>query len=71
MHTENENIIGDIVIRSSPGNRNYCSYKQLFRLCSKQRASSYYVLSTSQGLLSSDEALTRRLGGELLMQILY
>jgi ribosomal protein S8 len=70
-HLENENTLGRVIIRSSPGNRNYCTYKKLLQLCSKQRRHSYYVLYTSRGISSSDEALSHGIGGELLMQILY
>jgi ribosomal protein S8 len=70
-HYENNNVCVEILIRSSPGNRNCCSYKQLLKLCSKQRYGTYYVLYTSKGLVSSDEALAMGVGGELLMQILY
>jgi ribosomal protein S8 len=69
-HHENNNVCSNIIIRSSPGHRTFCSYNRLLNLCSKGTPC-YYVLSTSKGLLSSDEALLFGIGGELLMQIMY
>jgi ribosomal protein S8 len=68
---ENSNVCRSVLIRSSPGDRTNCTYKQLVMLCSKKRKGVYYVLRTSKGLMSSDEALSKKIGGDLLMQILY
>ena len=65
------NNIFKIIICSSFGNRNYCTYKQLFQLCSRNKSGMYYILSTSKGLLSSSEALSIGIGGELLCRIMY
>jgi ribosomal protein S8 len=40
-------------------------------MCRSSGFHCHYVLSTSRGLLSSEEALSRKIGGELLVQILF
>ena len=65
------NIIRRFNVISRPGHRMFCSIAHLKHLCRKHNANSYYVLSTGSGLISSEEALSKHIGGELLMQILY
>lgn len=56
---------------SSFGNRNYCTYRQLVHLCRNTRQHTYYILSTSKGFLSSHEALSIGIGGELICRIVF
>lgn len=65
------NAITSLDLISSPGHTNYCTYRQLVFLCRNKAGRGYYVLSTSKGFLSSDEALSYRIGGELLLRIYF
>jgi ribosomal protein S8 len=67
------NTFYQLKIISSSGDRSYCTYKQLFYLCRKHIHCKgiYYVLRTSRGYLSSDEALSQGIGGELVGRIFY
>jgi ribosomal protein S8 len=67
----NKNAFSKLSIKSTPGRRVSWTYRKLLSMCRFNRKGSYYVLSTPFGILSSDEALVRRTGGELLAQILF
>lgn len=67
----NQNVLSSISIKSTHGRRIFWTYRKLLSMCRSSRHHSQYVLSTSIGLLSSDEALSMKLGGELLFQIMF
>jgi ribosomal protein S8 len=51
---------------SSAGRRKYITTKEIR---SYQRGLGLYIIRTSQGIMSTNEAIKRNLGGELLLQI--
>lgn len=67
----NNNAFSYLSIKSTPGRRLNWTYRKLFGMCRLNRRGSYYIMSTPFGILSSDEALVRKTGGELLAQILF
>lgn len=54
----------DIKIVSTPGNKIYISYKNLNQI--HKRNKNIFILATSKGILTSEEALVIKIGGELL-----
>ena len=48
---------------SKPGGRRYISYKQLLQW---KNRNTFFVISSSKGIISSKEAISNRLGGEVL-----
>ena len=66
-----QNVLYRLRIKSTQGRRIFWTYRKLLSMCRSNGHHSQYVLSTSIGLLSSDEALSKKLGGELLVQILF
>lgn len=67
----NRNIIFRYYLKSRPSYRYFCNYEDLLFLCRNTKHNSYYILRTSHGFLSSDEALLKRIGGELLCQLYF
>lgn len=67
----NQNVLYRLRIKSTPGRRIFWTYRKLLSMCRSSGFHCHYVLSTSRGLLSSEEALSRKIGGELLVQILF
>jgi small subunit ribosomal protein S8 len=65
--------IKSIILISKPGNRIYCSYKNLlsssYRLNNLVNSYQVIVLSTSFGILTHHEAIKRHIGGEILFVI--
>jgi len=58
--------ISTIRMLSSAGRRKYITTKEIR---SYQRGLGLYIIRTSQGIMSTNEAIKRNLGGELLLQI--
>lgn len=58
------NVIKDIKQISKSGKRCYIGTKQLYRNKNK-----FYIISTNKGVLTTDQSLKYRIGGELLCQI--
>ena len=52
---------------SRPGRRFYLSAKEIPQ---NKRPNSYYIISTSQGIMKSGEAMKKGIGGEVIAQIL-
>lgn len=63
----NKSVLRHIKLISKPGKKAYITYKQL-----KHRLSSYrnmkLLLSTSNGVMSSNQALNEKVGGEILFE---
>lgn len=59
-----------IQIISTPGNRLYYSYDKLSHFCSGPRRNAIFILSTDKGFLSSEEAISKHIGGELVARII-
>ena len=49
---------------SKPGRRMYVGYKEIQDMENK-----FYIIRTSKGMLSSDQAIANRLGGEILIKV--
>jgi len=58
------NVIRSLSVKSRPGHRIYCSCRELRSLRYFNSQLSTYVLRTSMGFLSGDEALANNIGGE-------
>jgi ribosomal protein S8/ribosomal protein L6P/L9E len=54
---------------SGSGTRYYCTCRKLQYLCRYDRQGSYHILRTSRGYLSSEEALSVGIGGELICRV--
>ncbi|KKS81021.1 MAG: 30S ribosomal protein S8 [Candidatus Woesebacteria bacterium GW2011_GWC1_43_10b] len=65
-YRKKEPIIMDIKLISKPGLRRYVSADEI----SKRRGASILILSTSKGVLSSQDALKARVGGEVIAEVL-
>lgn len=65
---ENQPAIQFIHRISKPGKRIYWSYRKLKKICMYQPGSTF-ILSTSHGIVSSNEALVLKVGGEVLCWI--
>lgn len=63
----NKRVVNLIKRISTPGRKIYWSYSKLHYMCGKTRCS--YILSTSRGLLTSSEAVSSGIGGEILFMI--
>jgi small subunit ribosomal protein S8 len=64
-YSGNKSIIQRIYVCSTPGRRKYLKVKDLSNLYPNE----ILIISTSQGLLTRDEAVIKNLGGELLCRI--
>lgn len=59
-------VLLDVTLVSKPGLRIYMNTSDL----EKRRAPSILVISTPQGVMSSKEALKKRVGGEVIAEVL-
>lgn len=59
-------VLLNVTLVSKPGLRIYTNASEL----EKRRAPSFLVISTPKGVMSSKEALKRRVGGEVIAEIL-
>ncbi len=66
VYRSKEPVLTDIKLVSRPGLRVYINSDEL----GKRRGPTILLLSTPQGVLSSKEALKKRLGGEVIAEIL-
>ena len=63
-------IITTIKIISKPSKRMYCTLAKLNLLVNNSNFSGFFILSTSKGLLTSDECLFRyHVSGEIILKI--
>jgi small subunit ribosomal protein S8 len=63
----NLNKITDIRRVSKPGKRVYTSYQEMPKIVG---GIGWNILSTSQGVMTNHEAKTKKVGGELILQVL-
>ena len=61
-----EPVMLTLKLVSKPGLRRYMSVKEL----EKKRGPSIYLISTARGILTSPEAIKKRIGGEVIVEIL-
>lgn len=66
IYHEGVPAVTDIKPMSSPGQRQYVSYRNLKSVMS---GTGFSILSTSKGLLTNIEARKQKIGGELLFKI--
>ena len=66
VYTKGVAAVTDVQVVSTPGQREYISYKDLKVVMSGM---GYSILSTSKGILTNKEARTEKVGGELLFKI--
>lgn len=66
-YLHNKSVLKHIQLLSKPGKKIYISFKKLRHhlMSAKNRK---LVLSTSNGVISSDQALNEKVGGELLLE---
>ena len=64
-YSGNKRLIQKIYVCSTPGRKKYLKVKELVNVYPNE----LLIISTSQGLLTRDEALIKNLGGELLCRI--
>lgn len=64
-YRKNKAVISEIVRLSKPGKRLYINNKDLYK-----KKSGFYIISTSQGILTLLQAKTLNVGGELICKIL-
>ena len=63
-------IITSVKIISNPSKRMYCNLAKLTLLVNNSNFSGFYILSTSKGLLTSDDCLFRyHVSGEIVLKI--
>jgi len=65
VYKNREPVLIDLRIVSKPGLRVYKDADEL----SERRAASIYILTTPEGILSSKEAIKKRVGGEAIVEI--
>jgi len=65
-YRKKEPILSDIRLISKPGLRRYIKAKELER----RKEPSVLILSTPKGVMSSEEALKKRVGGEIIAEVL-
>jgi len=65
-YEKGEPVFSDVKIYSTPGRRDYVSYRDLKPVLSGYGHS---ILSTSLGILTGKEAKSKKVGGELLFSI--
>jgi len=61
-----EPLIGQVRLVSKPGLRIYASVDDL----EKKKGPSAFIISTPQGVMSSKDAIKKRLGGEIIAEVL-
>ncbi len=66
LYAEGVPAMTDVKVYSTPGQRQYVSYKNLKQVLSGY---GYSILSTSKGILTNKEARKEKVGGELLFNI--
>ncbi|OGM21861.1 30S ribosomal protein S8 [Candidatus Woesebacteria bacterium RIFCSPHIGHO2_01_FULL_38_9] len=66
VYRSKEPVLTDIKLVSKPGLRVYINSDEL----GKRRGPTILIISTPQGVMSSKEALKKRLGGEVIAEIL-
>ena len=66
IYTKGVAAVTDVQVVSTPGQREYISYKDLKVVMSGM---GYSILSTSKGILTNKEARKEKVGGELLFKI--
>ena len=64
-YRKKEPVLMDLKLVSRPGLRIYMDADEL----SAKRGPSYFVLSTSRGVMTSREAIKERIGGEVIVEI--
>lgn len=62
-----QRVLREIKIISRPGGRRYWTLEKLQHEC--QQDENLYILSTNSGILTSQEAILRGIGGEVLFYI--
>ncbi len=65
-YRKKEPVILDIKLVSKPGLRVYKSVDEL----EKKKGPSVYIISTSKGILTTNEAVKKRVGGEVIAEII-
>jgi small subunit ribosomal protein S8 len=65
-YTDGQPALNDVKLFSTPGRRLYSNYKSLPWGKSQQ---SLIIVSTSSGVMSQKEAVTKNVGGELIAEI--
>lgn len=63
---QKEPLIGQVRLVSKPGLRIYASVDDL----EKEKGPSVFIVSTPQGVMSSKDAIKKRLGGEVIAEVL-
>ena len=64
---KNKSVLKYLKQISKPGRRSYWSYKKLKHFMSS-KSGTKLVISTNKGVLTSEQALNRKLGGEVLFE---
>jgi small subunit ribosomal protein S8 len=67
-YINNKPVIRNIGVVSTPGRRTYLKYCKLHSIL-KKKDSGFLILSTSKGLLTDEESLLFKTGGEVLVKI--
>jgi small subunit ribosomal protein S8 len=67
-YIENKPVINNIIRISKPGRKIYYSYNDLLKLKNNNN-NILYIISTNQGIISSNKALSLQIGGEILLKI--
>lgn len=65
----NKKTINKIILHSTPGSRVYRTAKEISYIVSRNKYNTY-IYSTSQGVISSFDAVKRGLGGEFLCELM-
>lgn len=66
IYHRKEPLIGQVRLVSKPGLRIYASVDDL----EKKKGPSVFIVSTPQGVMSSKDAIKKRLGGEIIAEVL-
>jgi small subunit ribosomal protein S8 len=67
-NNELDSAIKKIKIISKPGNKIYINYKNIIKL-SLKKTTGIFLLSTSKGIVTSQQAYKLKIGGEVLLYI--
>lgn len=65
VYRKKEPILTDLKLVSKPGRRIYMGAKELEAI----RKPSFFILSTPSGVMSTREAIKKRVGGEVIMEV--
>jgi small subunit ribosomal protein S8 len=65
VYQKKEPVITDIKLVSKPGLRIYMDVSKI----AEKKGSSFYIISTSKGVMTSKDAIKNNLGGEVLVEI--